>query len=288
MTKNKGNSCPVPQGILMIIGGKENKGQEPEEKADSKDFERMEILKAFIGLMKKNKPVLEVITSASGEGTEAFREYRKLFEELGVPQIGHIHHGSRKEVGDPELVERIEKADGIFFTGGDQLLLTGLYGGSEFLSRLKQRYISHPIVIGGTSAGAMALSTPMIYAGTGADEKLGGEIHITTGLEFVKDVCIDTHFVNRGRFVRMAQVIVTNPTCIGLGIEEDTALVVRHGLEGEVIGSGIIIVIEGFHIGDSNLADFAAHKPVSIHNLKVHLIVKGEKYKIPQLNPPHI
>jgi cyanophycinase len=86
----------------------------------------------------------------------------------------------------------------------------------------------------------------------------------------------------------MAQVIMTNPTCIGLGIEEDTAIIVRNGVEGEVIGSGIIIVIEGFDIEQTNLSDFTEEQPISIRNLKVHLLGRGDHYKIPQVNPPHL
>src|SRR5215208_3374581 len=145
-------------------------------------------------------------------------------------------------------------------------------GGTEFLTELKQRYFSHPIVIAGTSAGAMALSTPMIYAGNEEVQEIAGKIKVTLGLEFLKDVCIDTHFVHRGRFVRMAQVVVTNPTCIGIGIEADTAIIVRNGLEVQVVGTGLVIVIEGFHIAETNIDDFTSKKPVTIRDLRVHML----------------
>jgi cyanophycinase len=285
--KKSTGDCAVPKGILVLIGGKENKGQQPSKDVDQRNTRKLEILKAFIKLIEKPDPVLEVCTSGSSEGDESFSEYRKIFEELGVKKINHIHHKIRKEVLDDDLSERISQADAVYFAGGDQLLLTGLYGGTAFLTQLKRRYINDKIIIAGTSAGAMALSTPMIYAGNNQVQEYGGEIKITTGFEFLKDVCIDTHFVDRGRFVRMAQVVMTNPTCIGLGIEEDTAMIVRNGLEGEIIGSGMIIVIDGFHIEKTNLNEFTDEKPVSIHNLKVHLLIRGEKYNIPQVNPPH-
>jgi cyanophycinase len=281
------NECPVPNGTLVIIGGKENKGQHPNNDIDKQNTKRLEILKAFIELTGKSDPVVEVCTSGSSQGNESFSEYRKAFEEIGIRQVHHLHHTLRKQVLTDELTDRVGRADAFFFAGGDQLLLTGLYGGTSFLTKLKNRYIHDKIVIGGTSAGAMAMSTPMIYAGSDEVQEYGGQIKITTGLEFLKDVCIDTHFVHRGRFVRMAQVIMTNPSCIGLGIEEDTAIIVRNGIEGEVIGSGIIIVIDGLHIEHTNIVDFAEDKPVSVHNLKVHLLVRGEKYRIPQVNPPH-
>jgi cyanophycinase len=178
-------------------------------------------------------------------------------------------------------------ADAFFFTGGDQLKLTSIYGGTSFLTQLKERYINETIVIAGTSAGAMALSTPMIYAGNDEVQELGGEIKVTMGLEFLRDVCIDTHFVHRGRFIRMAQVVVTNPTCIGIGIEEDTAVVLRNGVEAEVIGTGTVIVLEGFDIAEASIDDFGGKKPITIRDLKMHILSSGNKYEIKQANPPH-
>jgi len=280
--------CPTPAGTLLIIGGKENKGEDkPEDKEKSKDFERLSIIKTFVELTGKKNPVIEVITTASTVPDESFEDYRKAFAELKIENIGHIHHNTREEVLTNTTMERIEKADGVFLAGGDQLKYTARYGGTKLHTRLQERYIHEKIVIAGTSAGAMALSTPMIYAGDAEVQEIGGEIKVTTGLEFLKDVCIDTHFVDRGRFIRMAQVIVTNPACIGIGIGEDTAIVVRNGLEAEVIGSGLIIVMEGFNIGQANVDEFMTKKPVSIRDLKVHILACGDHYTIPQYNPPH-
>jgi cyanophycinase len=280
------NGCPTPKGTLIIIGGKENKGEQPDKNISSKDAP-LEVLEAMVTLTRKKSPRLEILTSAGSEGKEQFKEYRKIFSELGVEEINHIHHYSRSEVLNDSLTERIKLADGLFITGGDQLKLTGLYGGTELLTQLKIKFIEEPFVLGGTSAGAMALSTPMIYAGSKEVEQIAGAIKVTTGLEFLKDVCIDTHFVHRGRFIRMAQVIVTNPTCIGLGIEEDTALVIKNGTEAAVIGSGTVVVIEGFDIDSSNIQEFSEKKVISIRNLKVHLLSKDDTYLIPRVNPPH-
>ncbi|MBD0350012.1 MAG: cyanophycinase [Flavisolibacter sp.] len=288
ITYTKGaNDCPSPSGTLMLIGGKESKEADPEDEIRDKNKQPLEVLKTFLDTIGKKNPTIELVTTASTGGEESYRDYKKVFSELGVENIGHIHHTERKQILEDNLEERIKNADAFFFAGGDQLKYTSIYGGSLFLTLLKERYINDKIVIAGTSAGAMALSTPMIYAGNEEVHEITGEIKITTGLEFLKDVCVDTHFVNRGRFVRMAQVIVTNPTCIGLGIDENTALIVRNGLEAEVVGSGIIIVIDGFHIATSNIVDFAEKNAMSIRDLKVHMLVRGDKYNIPQANPPH-
>ena len=285
------NNTPAPAGILVVIGGAENKGQvAPEKKETPNNFMGLEVLRTFVELTKKEDPIIEVITSASSVGDESFSDYLKVFTELGVTNIGHIHHVTRKEVLDNTiaLIERIDNADAVFFSGGDQLLLTSLYGGSLMMKRLKERYIGEPIVVGGTSAGAMALSTPMIYAGSKEVQELAGEIKITTGLEFLKDVCIDTHFVHRGRFIRLAQVIATNPASIGIGIEEDTAIIVRQGTEGEIIGSGTILVFEGYGITETNIDEFGSKKPITVRNLNVHILSKGDKYCFEHLNPPHL
>lgn len=290
MAERSISSCPVPRGVLLIIGGAENKGEgEAKKKQTPSDFERLQVLKTFIALTGKENPVIEVFTSASSQGDESFEDYKKAFEELKISNLGHVHHNSRKEViEDTALLDRMEKADGIFLAGGDQLKYTFKYGGTPFLTRLKERYIYEDVVVAGTSAGAMAMSTPMIYAGNSEVQEIGGMIKVTTGLEFLKDVCIDTHFVQRGRFVRMAQVVFTNPTCIGMGIEEDTAIIVRNGLDVEVIGTGTIIILDGHEISEGNIADFTSDKPVSIRDLRMHILSDGNKYKIIQSNPPHV
>jgi cyanophycinase len=287
MNQERINDCPVPNGTLIIIGGHEDKG-DGDAKQVQKGQDPFEILKAFIKATGKTDPVIEVITSAGGEATEAFQEYEKAFGELKISYVGHIHHDNREDVLMADLMERIQQADGIFIAGGDQLKLTSIYGGTQVLVEIKQRYIHEKLVLAGTSAGAMAMSTPMIYAGNKEKQQITGEVKVATGLEFLKDVCIDTHFVDRGRFVRMAQVIATNPTCIGVGIEEDTAIIVRRGIEVEVIGSGIAIVVDGFAIADSNITEFGPTEKIFIRDLTVRLLARGYHYTIPQNNPPHI
>jgi cyanophycinase len=285
--KKDNNSCPVPTGILLVVGGKEQKEGEKSDKQQPDSSEPDEILKKFLELTGKENPTVEIITSGSEMPEESFEDYKKALTKIRPVNLLHLHHVNRQEVMDHDLQERIKQADAFYFAGGDQLKLTSLYGGTPFLTHLKERYIYEPIIIGGTSAGAMALSTPMIYAGNIEVQDIAGAIKITTGLEFLKDVCIDTHFDNRGRFIRLAQVIATNPTSIGIGVGEDTALIVREGQNVEVIGSGIATVIDGYQISDANYESFTENMLVSIRDLRVHLISKGDKYIIEYVNPPH-
>ncbi|TSD66433.1 cyanophycinase [Inquilinus sp. KBS0705] len=284
---NRNDKYIVPNGVLVIVGGHEDKGGGPQDNIQQTHHNK-EILDAFTKLIKNEDATIEVITTASAEGVESFNEYDQAFKALGVKQIGHIHHDRRADALGDDLSNRIMRADAVYFSGGDQLKLTSIYGGTKLLLNLKERYIYDGLILGGTSAGAMAFSTPMIFAGNKQVQQIAGEVRLTTGLEFLKDVCIDTHFVDRGRFVRMAQVVATNPTCIGIGIEENTAIIVKNGVDAEVIGSGVVVVIEGFKITDSNIVDFGLNKTIAISDLNVHLLSNGGKYQIPRHNLPHI
>jgi cyanophycinase len=193
---------------------------------------------------------------------------------------------TRADANKPEILDLVEEAAGFWFTGGDQLRLTAILGGTRLLQRLKERYTHERIVIGGTSAGATAMSTPMIYAGRNDAGFRKGEIAITTGLQFLHDVAVDTHFIARGRIARMAQIIATNPTCLGLGLEEDTGVVVREGYQIEVIGSGLVTVLEGNECTATNIYDIGNDTPFSIRNLRLHLLSAGEQYALPL--PPAI
>lgn len=277
--------CPVPAGIVVIIGGKEKKDEKSDKQPSTSSDE---VLEAVYKLNVKKGASIMVVTTGSSEAEEMFADYRKVFSELGPEPVVHVHHDDRAMASkDNSLLSKTREAGIFFFTGGDQLLLTSIYGGTPFLTLLKERYIAEKIVIAGTSAGAMALSTPMIYAGNEEVQQTSGEIKVTTGLEFLKDVCVDTHFVHRARFIRLAQVIATNPGCTGLGVEEDTAIIIRNGLDAEVAGSGTIIRIEGFNIVRADMQRFAEKKPFSVQNLKVDIYAPGEKFRIEQRNPPH-
>jgi cyanophycinase len=275
------NECPVPQGKLIIIGGSE------EKKDLAGPDAHQDVLKEFIRLCG-HSPRIEIITTAGGEAIEeTYQEYASCFKKLGAEFTGHIHHGSRLDV-NKEMAFRLNNANGVFFTGGDQLKLTSIYGGTPMMTALKILYVHNDIVIGGTSAGAMAMSTPMIYAGSGETEMIAGEVKITTGFEFMKDVCIDTHFVHRGRFVRMAQVIATNPACIGVGIEENTAIVITEGKKARVVGCGVVIIADGENSYGSNIAAFDENKKITIRDLKVSILSHGETFEIPARNPSHL
>jgi cyanophycinase len=273
----------IPKGKLISIGGSEDKGTgiEPNftQKADLNFFE-FGILKRILSEMKGPDSHVEVITTASVIPEEVGENYIQAFGKLGCTKVGVIHIKNRNDVVLPEYTERIRKADGVMFTGGNQLRLSMIFGGTEFLRVITERYMNEKFVIAGTSAGAMAMSNTMIYQGSSTGALLKGEVKITTGLAFIKDVIIDSHFVTRGRFGRLAQAVASNPGCIGIGLGEDTGVLVTEGNRMEAIGSGLILIFDGHNIRYSNIADLPEGAPISIENLVVHVMAKGNFYQL--------
>jgi len=148
------------------------------------------------------------------------------------------------------------------------------------LKTIIQRYQKEKFVVAGTSAGAMAMSRTMIYEGSSSRAHLKGEVKTTTGLGFMDNVIFDSHFEKRGRFGRLAQVVAANPSCIGIGLGEDTGMLITLGNRMEAIGSGLVIIIDGHEISHTNIADIPAGNPMSVENLRVHFCAKGNGYLV--------
>ncbi len=274
----------IPKGKLFAIGGNEDKGtdQEPgyEEKNNINFFE-LQILSRILSEIKGHKDSrVEVITSASRIPEEVGDAYIQAFGKLGNTHVTAMHIGNREETKNPEFAKRLRECDGVMFTGGNQLRLSSIFGGTELLDILQDRYMNENFLIAGTSAGAMAMSNTMIYQGSSAGALLKGEVKLTTGLAFIKDVIIDSHFNKRGRFGRVAQAIACNPGCIGIGLGEDTGVLISEGRYMEVIGSRIVTIVDGYDIQHSNVSDLPEGSPISIENLKVHIMTKGNGYDL--------
>ncbi len=273
----------IPKGKLISIGGSEDKGTaiEPNFAQKAKlNFFEFGILKRILSEMKGPDSHVEVITTASVIPEEVGENYIEAFGKLGCTNVGVIHIKNREDAQLPEYLERIRNADGVMFTGGNQLRLSMIFGGTDFLKIVQDRYETDDFVIAGTSAGAMAMSNTMIYQGSSTGALLKGEVKITTGLAFIKDVIIDSHFVTRGRFGRLAQAVASNPGCTGIGLGEDTGVLIKHGNEMEAIGSGLILIFDGHGIRYSNIADLPEGAPISIENLIVHVMAKGNFYHL--------
>ena len=273
----------LPKGILIPVGGAEDKGTDLEQgliKRNNLNFFEQGILSRIVDETKHKKSSrIEVITTASTIPIEVGQNYLDAFAKLNCMNVSPMNIRNREDANLPENIERLKNADAIMFSGGNQMRLTATFGGTEFYNIIRQRYLyEEGFVIDGTSAGAMAMSNTMIYEGNAANAHLKGAVKVTTGLAFMRDVIFDSHFDKRGRFGRLAQAVAANPSCIGIGLGEDTGLVITEGNYLEAIGSGMILIIDGHNIKASNIADIADNKPISIENMIVHFLAKGNKY----------
>ncbi len=274
----------IPKGRLIAIGGNEDKGTEPEPNYIQKNnlnFFELQILSRIVREAGGHDADIEVITSASSIPDEIGLNYLDAFKKLGCKNVRIMSIRKREDVQNPEMLDRLKKCQCVMFSGGNQLRLSSIFGGTEFLEVLVNRYMNEPsFVVAGTSAGAMAMSNTMIYQGSSSEALLKGEVKITTGLALIKDVIIDSHFVTRGRFGRLTQAVAANPSCIGIGLGEDAGVLITEGRFMETIGSGLVIIIDGHDILHSNIADLKEGSPLSIENLIVHVMAKGNHYDL--------
>ncbi len=225
---------------------------------------------------------VEIVVTASQIPELVGQEYIRSFNQLSITNINILDIRSREDAQDPEVLERIRKADVVMFSGGDQLRLSSIFGGTEFLQILKNRYQKENFIIAGTSAGAAAASTNMIYRGSSNEALVKGEVQITAGLGFIDHMIIDTHFVQRGRIGRLFYAVASNPGMLGIGLGEDAGLLITEGNMMEAIGSGLTIVVDGRSIVETNIYDVELGAPVSIDGLKVHVMSIFDRYDISQ------
>ena len=273
----------IPKGKLIPVGGAEDKGPDLEQgfiQRNNLNFFEAGILSRIVEETKKGRQSrIEVITTASMIPVEVGENYIDAFAKLSCSDVNLMHIRNREDAQRSEYIQRIIDADAVMFSGGNQMRLTATFGGTEIYRILQDRYRSEEgFVIAGTSAGAMAMSNTMIYEGNAANAHLKGAVKVTTGLAFMGDVIFDSHFDKRGRFGRLAQAISANPACIGIGLGEDTGLLITDGNKMEAIGSGMIVIIDGHDIGYTNIADVADNHPISVENLRVHFLAKGNQY----------
>ena len=271
-----------PQGKLFAIGGAEDKGvdlEKGEMVRNNLNFFELGILRHIFEEAGGSGIRMEVVTTASMIPNEVGENYLNAFGKIGCTNIGLMPIRNRADAMEKEYIDRLKKCNGLLFSGGNQLRLSATFGGTEFLEIALSRYHEEKnFVVAGTSAGAMAMSNTMIYEGNATTAHLKGEVKITTGLGFMDDVIFDSHFEKRGRFGRLAQAIASNPSAVGIGLGEDTGMLIKEGNIMEAIGSGLVMIIDGHDIMHSNIADIPDGNPISVENIKVHFCEKGNGY----------
>ena len=274
----------IPLGKLIAVGGNEDKGTYPNPRTRRKyylNFFELGILKRIVLETGKTDPRIEVITTASMIPVEVGPVYTGSFAMLNCLNVGVMDIRTPEDARQPEYLERLLAADVIMFSGGNQSRLREMFGGTDFLDRMMHRYYAEPnFVIAGTSAGAMAMSQHMIRGGSVPDSLLKGAVKMGAGLGFLPAALIDSHFVKRGRFGRLIESVALYPKLVGIGLGEDTGVLITEGNLVETIGSNLVIILDGHNIQHNNAAAAKKGMALSVENITMHVLAKGNIYNM--------
>lgn len=254
-------------GNLIIIGGAEDKEGDKE------------ILKRVAKYIDSEKERLVIATIATEYPEKSYKKYKKVFEGLGIINIDNLDISRREDAFKLENIEIINNANLLFFTGGDQLRITSMIGGTLVYDAIKE-LCNRGGLIAGTSAGASVMSDTMIVQGEDDESPHKCTLKMSPGLGLVKNIIIDQHFAQRGRIGRLLTAIAENPEVLGIGIDEDTAIVVSDKGKAEVIGSGAVYFIDGSSIDYSNVSEQYSEEVLSIFNVKLHVLKEGNKFNL--------
>lgn len=255
------------KGDLIIIGGAEDKEGDKE------------ILKKVCNSINKQEDIILIATIATEYPEEALEKYKKIFRGLGVKNIKGLNVEEREDSLNKKNIELIKEASLIFFTGGDQLRITSLVGGTSIYDALKGASDNGCIIVG-TSAGASVMSDTMVVNGDDDESPRKCTLKMAPGLGFVEGVMIDQHFAQRGRIGRLLTGIAQNPEVLGVGIDEDTALVVRDNGDAQVIGNGAVYFLDARNITYSNVSEQNIDEVLSMFNVNLHVLKEGDKYNL--------
>lgn len=257
---------------LIIIGGKEDRSNDKV------------ILREVARRVGSGKLVVTTV-AMSGETDSLFEQYEKAFRSLGVKHLYKLEINSREEATLESKAKILDDATGVFFTGGDQVKITSQIGDSLIFERIREIY-SEGGVIAGTSAGAAVMSETMLVIG-GDEEShvIGGSLRMAPGLGFIGGLIVDQHFMERGRFGRLIGAVAQNPKNLGIGIDEQTAIVVERGNSFFVLGSGAVYVIDGTEVTYSNVAEEDWKKTLSIYDMRIHMLSQGDRFDLIERRP---
>jgi cyanophycinase len=259
------------KGCLIIIGGHEDR----DPKGDRV------ILREVAKHIRGGKLVLATVASHRPEGY--FDEYCKAFADLDLGELVELYVEDRYQASDREKLSVLDDAAGIFFSGGDQLRITSQIGDTGIEAKVRALYDRGGIVAG-TSAGASVMSETMLVKGSSKETHRIGDLHMSPGMGLVRDVIIDQHFAERGRFGRLIGAVAHNPRVLGMGIDEDTAAMVE-GDEFRVIGSGAVYVVDGTDVSYCNVAEARAECALSMHDVRVHVLSSGDGFDLKRRRP---
>ncbi len=249
-------------GNLIIIGGAEDKSGE------------CLILKSFVNISGGSKAKITILTTATEKPIEAGNQYKSLFIKLGASDTNFLDINTRDDADVESNAELVAGSTGIFFTGGDQLRITSILGGTRVYEALHHAYRSG-VAIAGTSAGASAMSGTMIVDGNNNNPARKCTLKMAPGLGLLQRALIDQHFHQRGRIGRLLCGVAENPSILGIGIDEDTAVRVFPDDHFEAIGSNSVTIVDGRHIKSSNVSELKPDENLAIANVTLHVLPAG-------------
>jgi cyanophycinase len=254
------------RGWIVPIGGAENKEND------------RRILERFVRVSGGANADIVVIPSAS-RLYETGPRYERIFRELGAAHVTVMDFDTRRDCRETGRLERLEAASGVFFTGGNQLRLTTLLGGTP-VSKLIRRRNAHGVTVGGTSAGASILSEHMIAFGDDGSAVISGSVRLAPGLGLTNRFIIDQHFRERDRLGRLIAALAYNPFAVGIGLDEDTAAFIGPDETIEVEGSGGVTVVDAADTIYSSIAEVNEGQPVCVLGLRLHILVAGATFNL--------
>src|SRR2546423_1329224 len=258
-------------GGLLIIGGEE-------DKKDERVILRM--LAKQVGKGGK----LVIATVASESPRVLFTEYEACLRGIGMRHIHHLSIDEREEAQHESRLNVLRDADAVFFTGGDRLKITSQLGDTPIFSRMREIYDAGGL-IAGTSAGASVMTETMLVGGDGdQSHRIGSMLKLAPGFGLLPGVIVDQHFAERGRIGRLLGAIAQNPRILGIGLDEDAAILVRRG-RFQVAGSGAVYVVDGSKVTFTNINEAEPEEPLSIYGVKLHVLNQSDSFDLRKRSP---
>ena len=271
----------IPKGKLVSIGGGEAKldaGNKSSSDIRQYEFFESGILAEFLKEISGEDCRIEIIPAASEIPEEMGKDYLEAFHKLGCKNVHVMYIDSAEDADKPDNLKRIDKADGILFTGGDQTKLIDKLLDSMLIRKIHERYQNSDFVIAGTSAGAAAMPLLAIKEGKSGEALIKGMIETEKGLSLLPDAIIDTHFMQRGRLPRLTEALLRNPGLLGIGLCVDSGVVISQGNVLRAIGSGGVYIIDADEVKQTNYYDVPELQPVYANNLRINILAKGAMY----------
>ncbi|WP_347173481.1 cyanophycinase [Polaribacter uvawellassae] len=268
------------KGTLIPIGGNEDKGNTKNEMY-TLEFIDDGILFHVVEEAGGKDANIVIIPTASSIPKEVGENYLEAFTTLGCKNIAVLDIRSKEDSEKEASIELIKNANCVMFSGGNQSKITKKIGGTTIHQILLDRYKNEEgFVIAGTSAGAMAMATEMIAGGSATEAFIKGAVTMYKGLGLIPELIIDTHFIRRGRFGRQSEAVAKFPNLIGIGLAEDTGMIIKNGKDCTVIGSGMAIVFDGSKLTHNNEKILDEGTPMTMANLTIHVLSNGDNYDI--------